>query len=238
MFHSHWPLAGEVLLLLYTHLLFLCCIVGKVSITTTPMIAANLSELSSARDLFDGDRGSLNLQVSRPGWTVAKSAEKFADESGLPGWNFTDQNGAAFRPQPGARFQVYVLGNRKISKATQRWGDDLAERLPPSCQVIRVLDLKGLIRLAAPLVVRRIRKQLAGKKIDVYLDWKGQAATRFKVRSDTPSIVCLGESGASLRVVQGRWNAERSRSIVDLYTALGSRGIQSSWARPIIGILD
>lgn len=226
VFHFHSPLASEAVLLFFTLPFFLCCIVGEGFSTTPPMLTANHSEPLVTRDLFDRGLGPLNLGIPRTRWSVAKSTDqKSAELPTLPAWGFTDQNGSSFQPRPGARFQVYVLGDRKISKATQRWGDELAEKLPPSCQVVRVLDLKGLVRIAAPLVVRGIRKQLDGKKIRVFLDWKGLATAYFNVPPDTPSIVCLDESGAAVRVVRGKWNLERSRSIVDLYATLAARGV-------------
>lgn len=143
------------------------------------------------------------------GSAIVQSADAFAE--------LKDQNSVPFERVEGVVFLIFVVGDRSVSKPTQDWADALEAKLPSSCQVVRLLDLSGLTRAAAPLVRRGIRKQVGEKKIRVYLDWKGVVAARFKIPVDEAVIVCLDERGLVLRIVKGEMSTEKFDLVTEIY---------------------
>ncbi len=164
---------------------------------------------------------ALGVKIQSAGiWCMAAAHGDSAPKAQTTGAfaELKDQNGEAFERAEGAAFLIFVVGDRSVSKPTQDWADSLEAKLPRRCQVVRLLDLEGLTRAAAPLVRRGIRKQVGEKKIHVFLDWKSLVATRFEIPVDEAVVVCLDEQDRVLQIIKGQMGEENFNLVTETYS--------------------
>jgi len=128
-----------------------------------------------------------------------------------------DQHGDKFSRVPEDASLVFVVGGKDVPNETQKWADQLELILPDACQVVRLLDLNEVPRIAAPMVARKIRKQIGEKPIRIFLDWKSLVAERFGIRVDIPVVVCLDENDQVILEIEGPWTKERATSVAERY---------------------
>lgn len=115
-----------------------------------------------------------------------------------------DQNDSSITPPPKGQSWVIVLGDRSLSKETQAWADKLEGDLGNPHDVVRVLSLEGVPKIAAaPLVCRGIKSQVGSKPIQVLLDWDGVVAKQFDISPTEPRILCFASSNSFVGVISG-----------------------------------
>lgn len=136
------------------------------------------------------------------------------DFESIAAWGLKDHCGERFEIAEDTRWLVFVIGDRHISEATERWGNELAEELPKGTQLVRLLDLNDVPSLGLPMVRRAIRRQVGEAPISIVLDWDSRVARAFGVPASEPVILVSAPNGEVVLEARGAWSEERAAELM------------------------
>jgi len=104
---------------------------------------------------------------------------------------------------------VLIVADDKRGWLMEPWSVQLIPKLPSTCQIIRVLNLRNM----SPKMAGMLRQSIKIKSHDdtpIYLDWTGAVADKYSLPIDLPNIVCLGPENQVLKT----FNAEMTPDFI------------------------
>ncbi len=140
------------------------------------------------------------------GWMAgARGADLPLPEGPLPSLAGEDQRGGRVGvTSPPGRWFVLFVADREAGEALADWPERAAGQVGERATVLGVAQLKGVPRLVAGLV----RKRLARHDNPVLLDWTGTVAAWSAAPAGRVTAIVVGPDGMARAVLCGPWTAE------------------------------